>query len=100
MTLRLVLGLLMTAVAFAIAGRRVWWLLRLIATGQPAPGRLDGAPARLRAEIVEVFGQRSCSSGRSPGVAHFFTFWGFLILGADDHRGVRRAVRPRTSTSR
>ena len=58
MTLRLTLGLLLTVVALAIAGRRVWWLARLIRTGQPAPGRLDGAPARLRAEIAEVFGQR------------------------------------------
>ena len=46
MTVRLVLGLLMTVVAFAVAGRRVWWLFRLIRTGQPAPGRLDGIAER------------------------------------------------------
>ena len=100
MTLRLVLGLLMTAAAFTVAGRRAWWLLRLIRTGQPAPGRLDGAPARLRAEVAEVFGQRKLLKWSVPGVAHFFTFWGFVILGADDPRGLRRAVRPRTSPSR
>ena len=58
MTLRLVLGLLMNAVAFTVAGWRAWWLVRLVRTGQPAPGRLDGAPARLRAEVAEVLGQR------------------------------------------
>jgi Fe-S oxidoreductase len=80
-TLRLALGLLMTAAAFAIAGRRVWWLYRLLQVGQPAPGRLDGAGARLRAEFAEVFGQRRLLKWTVPGVAHFLTFWGFVILG-------------------
>ena len=81
MTLRLVLGLLLTAAAVAVAGRRVWWLTRLVRTGQPAPGRLAGAPARLRAEVAEVFGQRKLLTWSVPGVAHFLTFWGFVILG-------------------
>jgi Fe-S oxidoreductase len=80
-TLRLIIGLVLTAVAFALAGRRLWWLYRLIRTGQPAPGRLDGAGARLRAEVSEVFGQRKLLSWSVPGVAHFLTFWGFVILG-------------------
>jgi Fe-S oxidoreductase len=80
-TLRLIIGLVLTAVAFAVAGRRLWWLYRLIRTGQPAPGRLDGAGARLRAEVSEVFGQRKLLSWSVPGVAHFLTFWGFVILG-------------------
>jgi Fe-S oxidoreductase len=80
-TVRLVLGVLFTVVAFAVAGRRVWWLSRLIRTGQPAPGRLDGAPARLRAEVTEVFGQRKLLKWSVPGVAHFLTFWGFIVLG-------------------
>jgi Fe-S oxidoreductase len=79
-TVRLVLGLLLTVAAFAVAGRRVWWLSRLIRTGQPAPGRLDGAPARLRAEVAEVFGQRKLLKWSVPGVAHFLTFWGFIVL--------------------
>ncbi len=47
MWLRLVIGLGGTAIAFAIAGRRVWWLYRLIGSGQPATGRTQdiGAPA-------------------------------------------------------
>ena len=80
MTVRLVLGLLFTLVAFAVAGRRVWWLSRLIRTGQPAPGRMDQVPARLRAEVVEVFGQRKLLKWSVPGVAHFLTFWGFVLL--------------------
>ena len=81
MALRLVLGLLMTVVAFAVAGRRVLWLNRLIRTGQPAPGRTDGAAGRLRAELVEVFGQKKLLKWSVPGVAHFLTFWGFVVLG-------------------
>ena len=80
MTVRLVLGLLFTVAALAVAGRRVWWLSRLIRTGQPAPGRLDRVPARLRAEVAEVFGQRKLLTWSVPGVAHFLTFWGFIVL--------------------
>jgi Fe-S oxidoreductase len=79
--LRVIIGLGLTAVALAVAGRRVWWLYRLIKVGQPAPGRTDGAAARLRAELVEVFGQRKLLKWSVPGVAHFLTFWGFVILG-------------------
>jgi Fe-S oxidoreductase len=79
-TVRLVLGLLFTVAALAVAGRRVWWLSRLIRTGQPAPGRMDAVPARLRAEVAEVFGQRKLLTWSVPGVAHFLTFWGFIVL--------------------
>ena len=80
MTVRLVLGLLFTVAALAIAGRRVWWLSRLVRTGQPAPGRMAGVPARLRAESAEVLGQRKLLTWSVPGVAHFLTFWGFIVL--------------------
>ena len=43
MVLRIVVGLVLTAAAFAIAGRRVWWLKRLAFSGQPAPERLEYA---------------------------------------------------------
>jgi Fe-S oxidoreductase len=78
---RLIVGLLLTVVGLAVAGRRGWWLYRLIRTGRPAPGRLDGAGARLRAEVVEVLGQRKLLMWSVPGLAHFLTFWGFVILG-------------------
>jgi len=79
---RLAIGALMTVVAFAVAGRRVWWLYRLVRTGQPATGRFDGVGERLRAQVTEVLGQRKLLKWSVPGVAHFVTFWGFLILGA------------------
>lgn len=82
MILRLVIGLVMTAIAFAVAGRRLVTLYRIGAAGQPAPDRLSDVPSRLRAELVDVFGQRKLLKWSVPGLAHAATFWGFIILFA------------------
>jgi Fe-S oxidoreductase len=80
---RLVLGLAMTAAGFAIAGRRLWWLYRLAAAAQPAgPEHLNDLRARVGAEAAEVLGQRKLLKWSVPGVAHFLTFWGFVVLVA------------------
>jgi Fe-S oxidoreductase len=81
MTIRIVLGSLLTVVALAVAGRRVWWLFRLIRSGQPANNRLDDPADRAETEVVEVIGQRRLLKWRVPGLAHAFTFWGFIVLG-------------------
>ena len=81
MALRLTLGLLLTVVALVIAGRRGWTLFRLIRSGQPAVGRTDNPGAMLSAEVTEVLGQRKLLAWTVPGLAHFFAFWGFLVLG-------------------
>ncbi|HEV3358296.1 MAG TPA: (Fe-S)-binding protein [Pseudonocardiaceae bacterium] len=80
MILRLVIGLVITAIGLAIAGRRVLWLYRLIRSGQPVSGRIKELGRRLNTEIAEVAGQRKLLKWSVPGVAHFFTMWGFLIL--------------------
>ncbi|HEX6486228.1 MAG TPA: Fe-S cluster protein, partial [Nocardioidaceae bacterium] len=81
MTLRLIAGLVMTAVAFWFAGRRLFMLYRLGRAGQPVePGRTDDVGARLKAEAVEVLGQRKLLKWTVPGVAHVLTFWGFILL--------------------
>jgi Fe-S oxidoreductase len=79
---RLVLGLAMTVAALAVAGRRVHYLYRLISSGQPAPGRLDGIGQRAKDQLREVFGQRKLLQWSVPGVAHFLTFWAFIVLAA------------------
>ena len=48
MVVRIVVGLVLTVVAFALAGQRLWWLYRVARTGQPAPERL-AAVRRTRA---------------------------------------------------
>ena len=77
---RLVIGLGLTALTLVFAGRRVWWLYALIRSGQPTHGRTSDLGARLRTQLVEVFGQRRLLRWTIPGLAHFFTFWGFVIL--------------------
>jgi Fe-S oxidoreductase len=80
-TLRLTIGLAMTAVAFWLAGRRLWMLYRLGRVAQPVePGRTDDVGARVKAEVVEVLGQRKLLAWTVPGIAHVLAFWGFILL--------------------
>jgi Fe-S oxidoreductase len=78
--IRLVVGLGIMAVSLAVAGRRIVFLVKLISSGQPAPGRLTGLNKRLSLQLVEVFGQKRLLKWSVPGVAHFVTFWAFIIL--------------------
>jgi Fe-S oxidoreductase len=81
---RIVVGLALTALALALAGQRLWWLARVGRAGQPAPERLEAVrshPARdAETEATEVLGQRKLLKWTVPGIAHAFTFWGFLVL--------------------
>ncbi len=80
---RLVVGLLATAIVLVFAARRVQFLTKLIRSGQPvgdAAGRKDDIPDRIKAQFTEVFGQKKLLKWSIPGIAHFFTMWGFFIL--------------------
>lgn len=78
--IRLIVGLGMTAVVGALALKRVWWLYKLVMSGQPVSGRTDDIGTRIWTQIAEVFGQRKLLKWSIPGLAHFFTMWGFFIL--------------------
>ena len=84
MVLRMTVGLVLTVVALAIAGRRLWWLKRLALSGQPAPERIAAVrshPGRdVATETTEVIGQRKLLKWTVPGAAHAATFWGFIVL--------------------
>ncbi len=80
MPTRIAIGVAMTVVAVAVAGRRFWWLGRLIGSGRGAPGRLHGVGSKLWAETTEVVGQRKLLKRPIPGLAHALTFWGFIVL--------------------
>jgi Fe-S oxidoreductase len=86
MTVVLVLGLLMTAVALPLAAKRAQFLYRLITSGQPAPDRVENVTERLgtavRTQVTEVFGQKKLLKWTVPGAAHFFVFWAFVILAS------------------
>jgi Fe-S oxidoreductase len=79
--LRITLAVAMLVITVAVAGRRIAWLVKLIRSGRRDEGRLDGIQERVKAQLVEVFGQRKLLKWTAPGTAHFFTFWGFVILG-------------------
>jgi len=82
--LRMTVGLALTAIALAIAGRRLWWLKRLAFSGQPAPERVAAVrehPGRdVEVQATEVIGQRKLLQWSVPGAAHAATFWGFIVL--------------------
>ncbi|HEY7594248.1 MAG TPA: (Fe-S)-binding protein [Actinophytocola sp.] len=79
MVVRMVLGVVITLVVLAVAGRRAKFLYDLVRSGQPVD-RFDHLGSRLWAQVKEVFGQRKLLKWSIPGAAHFFTFWGFVIL--------------------
>src|SRR6185312_1207704 len=81
--IRLIVGLLMTAVVLVFAAKRVLWLTNLIRSGQKTSdehGRKDDLGTRIATQIKEVFGQTRLLKWSIPGLAHFFTMWGFFIL--------------------
>jgi len=80
MLFRIIAGLAISVVCFTLAGRRFWWLSRLIRSGQDAPRRWQGFRRVTEAELVEVAGQRKLLKWTVPGLAHFFTMWGFTVL--------------------
>src|ERR1700748_3810496 len=77
-------GLALTAIAQAVASRRLWWLKRLAFSGQPAPERVAAVRAHpgrdVETQATEVIGQRKLLKWSVPGAAHAATFWGFIVL--------------------
>jgi Fe-S oxidoreductase len=79
--IRIILGLGITVIGFGIAARRFHWLSRLIRSGKKDPNRTRGSVVpKAEAEVTEVAGQRKLLKWTVPGLAHFFTMWGFTIL--------------------
>ncbi len=80
MLARIIIGLGVSLLCFAVAGRRFFWLSKLIRSGKPAPRRWQGFRKVTEAEVVEVAGQKKLLKWTVPGLAHFFTMWGFTVL--------------------
>ncbi|MEX0874967.1 MAG: (Fe-S)-binding protein [Actinomycetota bacterium] len=60
--------------------KRVLELTKLVMAGAPNPERMQNIPRRLRYELVKVIGQKKLLQWSGPGLAHAFTFWGFLVI--------------------
>ncbi len=80
MIVRALVGLVLILGAAVFVARRVWFLVTLIRSGQPAVGRTDQVPARVETQFTEVLGQRKLLKWSVPGIAHVLVFFGFLIL--------------------
>ncbi len=81
MAIRTTIGVIMILLALGIAGNRLWYLYRLAMSGQKvAPDRTADRGAAVKSVLAEVFGQVRLLQFTVPGVAHFVTFWGFILL--------------------
>ncbi|MFI0369255.1 heterodisulfide reductase-related iron-sulfur binding cluster [Actinomadura sp. 1N219] len=80
----LVIGLAGTAVALALAGRRVLFLYAIAKSGQPDPERVlqvkREPKADVQDQVTEVFGQRKLLKWTLAGAAHFAVMWAFFLL--------------------
>src|SRR5690349_5538430 len=77
--------MLMTAVVLVFAAKRVLWLTKLISSGQKLGderGRKDDLVRRFLNQNKEVFAQSKLLKWSIPGIAHFFTMWGFFVLAS------------------
>jgi Fe-S oxidoreductase len=79
MAARIIIGIGVTVLCFGVAGKRFHWLSKLIRSGQPAHRPYQPRKA-VEAEVIEVAGQKKLLKWTVPGIAHFFTMWGFTVL--------------------
>src|SRR5690348_124354 len=77
---RIVIGLSIMALATGFASKRIAYLMRLLMSAKPDPGRFRSVPRNLKYEFTKVFGQRKLLQWKLPGLAHALTFWGFLVV--------------------
>ena len=77
---RIVGGLAILGAGAWFAGRRIWYLIRLLGVAQPMPERVAALRRRWTSLFDEVLGQRKILAWTGVGVLHTFIFWGFLIL--------------------
>jgi Fe-S oxidoreductase len=64
---------------------QLWRRFQLLQSAAPV-SRFDRIPDRIRAVLVNAFGQKKFvranpGAERSAGWMHFFIFWGFMVLG-------------------
>ncbi|HVU60362.1 MAG TPA: heterodisulfide reductase-related iron-sulfur binding cluster [Mycobacteriales bacterium] len=81
MTVRLIAGIAVSLIAFAVALYRMQWLGRLVLAGAPIPPeRKPNVLGAVKAQLTDVLAQRKLFKVKGSGTAHAFTFWGFTVL--------------------
>src|SRR5215468_5392527 len=76
-----IFGLILFA-AWALFASRISELVRMLRLGRPEK-RTDHIGERVKHFTLMVLGQRGVLRDPLPGIAHFFTFWGFIIIQLD-----------------
>ncbi len=76
-----IFGLILFA-AWALFASRISELVRMLRLGRPE-SRTDHFGERVKHFTLMVLGQRGVLRDPLPGIAHFFTFWGFIIIQFD-----------------
>jgi Fe-S oxidoreductase len=80
MSIRLIVGLVIIVVSLILVARRGLYLYSIVRAGKKVERGRTTTEQGVKAEAVEVLGQRKLLTKTVPGIAHFFTFWGFTIL--------------------
>src|SRR6516225_7284189 len=76
-----IFGLILFA-AWALFASRISELVRMLRLGRQEQ-RTDDLGERIKFFTLMVLGQRGVLRDPLPGIAHFFTFWGFIIIQLD-----------------
>ena len=77
---RITIGLAIITVATGFALNRIAYLIRLLMSAQPDSSRFRSIPKNLKYEFTKVIGQKKLLQWKGAGLAHAFTFWGFLVI--------------------
>ena len=81
----MIIGVLATLVVGLLAVKRVRFLVSLISSGTKTideGARKDDMKTRIMTQVEEVFAQTRLLRWNVAGIAHFFTMWGFFVLGS------------------
>ncbi len=70
---------LLAAIAVAVAGPRAMSLVSMVRAGQPNPERRRYV-LKPQYALLKIIGQKKLLQWSGPGLAHAFTFWGFLVV--------------------
>ncbi|MGZ4189267.1 MAG: (Fe-S)-binding protein [Actinomycetota bacterium] len=79
---RIAAGFAIIFLAFALATKRVRYIVDLLLHGRSDPIRFKYArtPGNMKYHAAKVLGQKKLFQWEGPGSLHALTFWGFLIV--------------------
>ena len=92
--IRIAASLLVIAAGTFFAGRRAWFLFRLLRKAQPMPDRWGGWGTKIKYQFRHVLGQEKILRWTGSGLAHVFVFWGFVVLQSQSLEAIGEVFDP------